>query len=553
MGGTHDQLIGAEFGRYRIAEFIGEGGMALVYRAVLEGPLGFSRSVAIKQIRTDREHGAERRLRSLINEARLGGKLSHPNVVDVLEFGESDSGFYIVMEYVDGPTLAHLLRQCRERGVILPRKNAMQIIAEVSRGLAYAHELEDETGQQVGLIHRDLKPGNILIGGAGQAMVADFGLAKSDANLFQSTTVEAKGTPAYMSPEQVTCKELTPASDLFSLGSILYELLRGEPLFVGEHLLQIAQKITVSPMEEELAWMREQVPYAALLFEQLTAKDPADRPSSAREVEHQLNEIVRGFPSEGSLSDYVDWLEHAAPGDVPPSGSGEYTTPTPGSWSDGGTPAAAVSPESNPPGHSGDVKIAAGGRRNRIWLLALLLLILGALGFGWAMGWYQGRDGVERAHRRALRAEARGQAQVERQARKDAVRSDPDPDPAGPEFGAVEPDDESVTPVGLAVVDPVPPKNEGPAAGGGGAPVTVVAEEALAPLMIQCMPWCDQIQVDGEVWGGSPVLDRSTTVGHHEIRLHAATGAEANVSLEVTADGAKLCWDFELGGACTSP
>ena len=288
-------------------------------------------------------------------------------------------------------------------------------------------------------------------------------------------------------------------------------------------------------------------------FEQLTAKDPADRPSSAREVEHQLNEIVRGFPSEGSLSDYVDWLEHAAPGDVPPSGSGEYTTPTPGSWSDGGTPAAAVSPESNPPGHSGDVKIAAGGRRNRIWLLALLLLILGALGFGWAMGWYQGRDGVERAHRRALRAEARGQAQVERQARKDAVRSDPDPDPAGPEFGAVEPDDESVTPVGLAVVDPVPPKNEGPAAGGGGAPVTVVAEEALAPLMIQCMPWCDQIQVDGEVWGGSPVLDRSTTVGHHEIRLHSATGAEANVSLEVTADGAKLCWDFELGGACTSP
>jgi len=188
-------------------------------------------------------------------------------------------------------------------------------------------------------------------------------------------------------------------------------------------------------------------------------------------------------------------------------------------------------------------------------LLAVLVVVLGAVGFGWAMGWYQGRDDVERERRRASRAEAREQAQADRQARKDAAREANDKDDAGNGFPAttdsptVDPQPDQMPPA----EQPQPTEAVGGTDGGGGAPAVHAVEAVQAPLMIQCMPWCDAIQVDGEAWGGSPVLDRSIAVGHHQIQLHAAAGDEANVDVEVTADGTKLCWDFNLGGACTSP
>ncbi len=565
MSTPSDDLVGSRFGRYRITDVIGEGGMARVYRAVLEGPLGFSRPVAIKHIRIDKEDGKDRMMRALVNEARLGGRLSHPNVVDVLEFYESQGSFYIVMEYVDGLTLSDVLARCRRRGVSIPVKFTVQILADVARGLSYAHGMADEDGSAVGLIHRDLKPGNILISRSGQAMVADFGLAKSDANLFQSSTVEVKGTPAYMSPEQVTCKELTPASDLFSLGSILYEMLRGEPLFHGDNLLQIAHQVARAPMAEQNAWVEEHVPYLADLLQRLTAKDPADRPQSARMVERELTDVLRGFPAETTLADFMEWIDDEA-GDAAGLPAGDtYAPPTPsGSLPSHDVETVAYRPSTQSltvPPISGE--LAAPQRRARWPLIVVPGVILIAVVLGWAMGWYQRGDELEVQQRRYERIAAREQARADRAERRaeraEKHSADLSSRPGG---GGIAGTDEIPVEPPVVVEAGGPDAAEGSTPRDGRTPLPPVepatqadpqaAAASPATLSIDCRPWCDHVYVDGQDWGGNPILARPTTTGSHEVVFHAARGDEATVTVEVPEGGTKLCWDFDAGAACGS-
>ncbi len=534
MTQTGEELIGGQLGRYRIVDLIGRGGMACVYQAVLDGPLGFSRPVAIKQIRTDTPDSDEKLVRALVNEARLGGQLSHPNVVDVLEFGELSGSFYIVMEFVDGLTLSAVLARCRERGVTLPHKVALEVLAHVASGLAYAHELPDEEGNVVGLIHRDLKPANILIGRSGQAMVADFGLAKSDANLYQSTSVEVKGTPAYMSPEQVTCKALTPASDLFSLGAILYEMLRGAPLFAADNMLAVVHKVAQVPMADELGWVRSHAPLLADLLQSLVAKDPADRPASARIVAQQAQELLRGFPAQVDLADFMAWLrDEEGTADSMPS-AGEYSPPTPtveptvtDQWQTNVYHPQSVAAEP-----------ADGGRRGpgRWWWAA-------AFGFCLAASvavWQWPRDHTERDGADAV------------------IVSPVVPTPVEIATGQGVDLEGSTTPA--AGEDPVPP--ESTRAPNEGAVTAEISEAATppeapdagvtadAPLIIDCRPWCDLVRVDGDEWGASPQLGRRVTVGNHDVWLRAAAGGTTAMSVDVPEGGAKVCWDFERSQRC---
>ena len=530
-----DPLIGARFGRYHVEELLGEGGMARVYRAVLQGPMGFARSVAIKRIKPPggEDADAQRRVQSLINEARLGGHLSHPNVVDVLEFGESDGHFYIVMEYVDGPSLARVLTRCEERGTAIPPGLALEILAGVARGLAYAHELQGDDGEPVGLIHRDLKPANILLGSSGQTMVCDFGLAKSEANLFQSSTIEVKGTPAYMSPEQVACKPLTPASDLFSLGSILYEMLRGEPLFEADGVVQLAYQVAKAELEEPRAWVREQAPYLAPLFEGLTARDPADRPATAREVERELADLLRGFPASASVADLVGWAEdpEATAGSLPDPGG--YTVPSGSGSAETGSAEVTPTPEA-PPAPS------TRPRRLRVWIAALLVVALAAT-VGWAMGWYQ-RDEQAVAERRAAREARRAEeaGSEEESDRSGAVTEAETETEADGRPTATE----AVTESESEAETEAEAKSEDLGRG------TTPRPSPEASLVIACIPWCDQVRVDGQSWGATPIRDRTAPVGEREVHLRAATGGEHTLTVEVPAGGTKLCWDFEREGPC---
>jgi len=548
-----DGLIGQRFGRYRIVDVIGRGGMATVYRAVLDGPLGFSRSVAIKQIRTDEETRSERFERALVNEARLGSRLGHPNLVDVLEFGQEHGSFYIVMELVEGMALGRVIERASSRDTAIPRKLCLQVLADVAAGLAYAHGFRDEDGEVVGLIHRDLKPANILVSHSGQVLIADFGLAKSDANLFQSTSIEVKGTPAYMSPEQVTCKPLTPASDLFSLGTVLYELLRGEPLFAADNVLAVVHRVSQDPMEEERRWVRSQAPEIAGLFEQLIAKDPTERPASAEVVAREARELLRGYPAEVSLSDFMDWLgDDAATADSVPD-AGAYVQPTPTVEDTQSTPSGFEDPaglvDREPTGGLSGSRWGVGA----VVTIAIAVLVAGGVWF-------------VRSHER---------------------RTSPDEPITAPAGDTVD----AATP-GAALEPGVPPAADGAREGEAEIPgaeligstfsgaevmdvevvgVEVVADEAhaggaperataappptprstvVASLKIDCRPWCDRIEVEGEVWGESPQLKREAAVGRRELRLHAARGDEKVLEVDVQEGGTKVCWDFDRGEAC---
>jgi len=211
------------FGRYQLQSVLGEGGMARVFRAELLGPAGFRKQVAVKVIKAEASsHATSRDVASFIREARLGGLLKHPNIVDVYELGGAEGQFFLSMELVNGPTLSALIRS----QVPAPPAVVIEIAMGAAAGLSSAHSLSSE-GLPAGLVHRDLKPSNVLVSMEGAVKIADFGIAITRYGEFAETTdgrEELSGTVSYMSPEQLLGQPLDGRSDMFSLGLVLCEL-----------------------------------------------------------------------------------------------------------------------------------------------------------------------------------------------------------------------------------------------------------------------------------------------------------------------------------------
>lgn len=197
------------FGRYLIRERLGRGGMAEVYRATLVGPRGFSKDVAIKRLRRDGE-GSRLAVR-MVREAKLAASLQHPCLVQILELGERDGEPFIVMEFVRGRSLAAVL----DRGPAPPLPVVLHVAAEICRGLEHAHGLCNPQGHPVGLVHRDVKPANVMLGFDGSVKVLDFGIALLTTPLGGRAAPSFAGSPAYMSPEQVEGGALDRRSDLY--------------------------------------------------------------------------------------------------------------------------------------------------------------------------------------------------------------------------------------------------------------------------------------------------------------------------------------------------
>src|SRR3954467_10530367 len=193
-------------GRYRIVTMLGQGGMGEVYRA---DDLALEQSVALKFLPVDLARDPDR-LTRFRAEARTARQVSHPHVCRVYDIGDADGQPFLTMEYVDGEDLAALLQRVGR----LPEEKATQIARELCAALAAVHE--------EGLLHRDLKPANVMLDGRGKVRLTDFGLAAAVQEL--SPPAARCGTPQYMAPEQLAGKELTPRTDLFALGSVLYEL-----------------------------------------------------------------------------------------------------------------------------------------------------------------------------------------------------------------------------------------------------------------------------------------------------------------------------------------
>ena len=298
---------GARFGKYRLLRKLGEGGFGTVYEALLPGPMGFTKRVAIKKLRGHLLGEDDRVVQALINEARIGGLLHHDNVVDILEFGQVGPHYYMAMEHVSGATLTDILRLCARRGVRLPPFAVVEWGRQIARGLAHAHDLRDVDGNPVGLVHRDLKPSNVIVDRSGVAKVADFGIAKAASNLYRTTTEgAAKGTPRYMSPEQIRADgELTPASDLYSLGLVIYELATGHPLHDETSVPALVHRILTAELGDEVERADEAIAGLGPVLERCLRRDPADRHGSAVALGRDLAELARVHPAEAEMADVV--------------------------------------------------------------------------------------------------------------------------------------------------------------------------------------------------------------------------------------------------------
>ncbi|HEX5747812.1 MAG TPA: protein kinase [Archangium sp.] len=230
------------FGKYLLLERINVGGMAEVFTAKAFGVEGFERILAIKKILPTMAEDEEF-ITMFIDEARISVELNHANVVRIDELGKHEDTYFIAMEYVAGRDLRTLLERYRRRKEIMPTAQAVFVASKMCEGLDYAHRKKDARGQDLGIIHRDVSPQNILISYEGEVKIIDFGIAKA-ANRSQKTQAGIlKGKFGYMSPEQVRGLPIDRRSDVFAVGVILYEMLTGERLFVGESDFSTLEKV----------------------------------------------------------------------------------------------------------------------------------------------------------------------------------------------------------------------------------------------------------------------------------------------------------------------
>jgi len=214
--------------RYRLVRTIGAGGMAQVYEGRAIGRGGIERRVAIKRLLN--EHAADESVRRMfLDEARIASRIYHGNVVAVLDFGLLDGDEFLVMEHVDGPDAGRAARTARGAEQPMPAGVCLHVISEIAHALAYVHGLTDESGRPLGIVHRDLSPGNILLSWEGDVKLSDFGIALATGREERTATGVVKGKIAYMAPEQATGRAVGPAADVFALGGTLHALLAGAP------------------------------------------------------------------------------------------------------------------------------------------------------------------------------------------------------------------------------------------------------------------------------------------------------------------------------------
>ena len=227
-GDTPNQL-----GRYVLHHSIASGGMATVYLARMAGTAGFSRMVAIKRLHPQFARDAEF-VRMFTDEARLAGRIHHPNVVPTLDIVASDDELFLVMDYVHGVALSRLVREVRTRKVLVPAPIAVSLISATLHGLHAAHEATDEEGRPLDIVHRDVSPQNILVGADGVPRVLDFGVAKAVGRLQSTAEGQFKGKVAYMAPEQLEVGPIDRRADVYAAAVVLWEALTTRRLFEGE-------------------------------------------------------------------------------------------------------------------------------------------------------------------------------------------------------------------------------------------------------------------------------------------------------------------------------
>ena len=277
--------------RYKVLEKIASGGMAEVFRAESAGLEGFKKTVAIKRVLP---HLSEKKqfIGMFLDEARVSAHLSHSNCVQVFDIGVGDNTYFIVMEFVDGSDLKGVIEHRRELKQPVPVEEACLITVRICEGLAYAHELTDGKGNSLHIVHRDMSPPNVLLTRHGEVKIVDFGLAKANSQLEKSEPGIIKGKFSYLSPEAAQGMSVDARTDVFAAGIILWEMLAGRRLFLGESDLETVRLV----QKAEIPNLRDFNPRVPAELDKVIKKglaaDPAQRYQTAREFGRDLNQIL---------------------------------------------------------------------------------------------------------------------------------------------------------------------------------------------------------------------------------------------------------------------
>lgn len=279
-------------GKYQLVERLAVGGMAEIHLATDRGSHGFERLVVIKRILP---HLAERPdfIQMFLQEARVQARVNHPNVVQIYELDEADGLPFIAMEYVDGSSLRELVKTGADAGHPLPIGVVVNLVSQACAGAHAVHEARDTAGKSLGLVHRDLTPHNMMVTAGGHVKLLDFGIVKASELGERTRTGVLKGKLSYMSPEQCHQEELDRRSDIFTLGTVLWELLAGEKLFVARTELGVLQAIVTGQIRD-VTEMRPEVPQAiADVVARSLATKREDRYQTSAEMQRALLDAAR--------------------------------------------------------------------------------------------------------------------------------------------------------------------------------------------------------------------------------------------------------------------
>jgi hypothetical protein len=297
-----------------VYEQIGAGGMATVHRAEQRGIAGFRRVVALKRLHENVATDPDL-LQSFFREARLASYLRHANVAQTFELGKVDETYFIAMEYVPGPTLAQLMRQCATTVGPIPLAVAIDLLTQICDGLEHAHNLCDETGQHLGIVHRDISPSNVIVSATGVAKLIDFGIAKATDSDHRTQTGMIKGKFGYLAPEYLAGR-LDSRSDLFGVGVIAHEMLTGRALFVGQNDFDTLNRLRHMAIPPPSRWNPEVTRDLDDIVLTALQRNPDRRWQTAGAMRTALHNAARDLGlvvSRQQLVEWVAWVFHQVP------------------------------------------------------------------------------------------------------------------------------------------------------------------------------------------------------------------------------------------------
>lgn len=295
-----------EVDRYTLLGELASGGMGSVHLGRLTGPGGFTRAVAIKRL-----HPVYAKLPEfvsmLLDEARLAARIRHPNVVATHDVIVTDDNVHLVMDYVEGESLARIVEHLARRDTRAPPAIASAIMSSALRGLHAAHEATSDSGEPLGIVHRDVSPQNIMVSVDGVVRVVDFGIAKAAGRLAETRDRQVKGKLRYMAPEQARGKPVSRQADVYAAGIVLWELLTGEPLHQGAPNA-ILERVLFGTVPPPSSRVDQSSPELDAIIAKATARSAAERYATAADMARAIEDCVRpALPAEVSA-----WLEEVA-------------------------------------------------------------------------------------------------------------------------------------------------------------------------------------------------------------------------------------------------